>query len=133
MKPNHELIQKIVADCLFKKEEILNDQPPPNAVKVEGITCTMFFHPERLKAHKEELKEILSEFPDSYMKHLGGGYTFQAFCYTKDNDLWTGLHSTMETLLCLGIGNNLIEYCLPRELWVALHKEMQYLSIDLNA
>lgn len=47
-----EAVQKILRDCLFKKEEIVDGKPPADVVIVDGIVRKFGLHKQRLESHR---------------------------------------------------------------------------------
>ena len=125
-----EKVQEIITDCLFKDEEIVNDETPEDAVLVEGIVRKFGFHPGRLESHKEEIKELLDAMPAEFHAKEGGGWSFLNLCQDKDGEHWAE-HPTMEALICLGIGSGMAKYCLEdRELWKVFPGNVPYVQFD---
>ncbi len=112
---------KVFQDCLFKDGEDFT-----NHVKAEGITFNVGFHPERLWNNMIEISEMLDEIHQDFHSE---GQSFLNFCMHKDGGIWTGLQTTMQELLLLGIGIGRIEYTFPRRSWVMLPGIMPYLTI----
>lgn len=111
-------------DCLFKDGEDTS-----NYIAAEGITLTVGFHPDRLEKHRHEIHDMLSELPDEFKTSGGGGYTFLNACLDRHGNQWTGMHQTQEHLVQLGIAIGEVEYCLPREAWMALPGGMPYFMV----
>ena len=116
-----KLTQKAFIDSLFKEGE-----DTTNHVKVEGITCTFIFHPQRLEEKRELVAAILAQLPEEFKD---GGWTFLNLFITKDYQLWTDTHRICEYLVVMAIGLGLMEYCLPREVWKVLPGGVPYLAI----
>jgi hypothetical protein len=124
-------IDRVVRDCLFRDHEVTDrTKIPEDAVIVKGIVTDFGFKRERLESHRAEVREMLSELPDSFMKGKGGGMSFLAACYTKDGEQW-GEHPDMEALFCLGLGLGLVESLMPRDTWQALPGGMPYYVVNL--
>ncbi len=119
-----ESVQRVFTDCLFKTGE-----NTPNLVTAEGVMGTVGFHPERLKSHREAIIAMLAELPDAFMASGGGGYSFLNACMDRNDNLWTGLHRTVEQLVQLGIAIGKVEYCLPRDMWSVLPGGMPYFVV----
>lgn len=124
-------VTTIIEDCLFKDEELVNGQPPKDAVLVEGIVKNFGFHPGRLAEHKDEILELLHQLPNEFQDMGtggGGGWSFLNACNTKDGVQW-GEHNNMEELLCLGIATEQAEILMPREMWSAFPGGMPYFEV----
>jgi len=96
-------VNTIMTKVLFTKDEATNGVPKDRK-DVEGLVNSFSFHPERLKEAKPEIDALLAELPDNFRKDKGGGWSFLNGCEDRHGNLWTGLHSTIEALVCLGIG-----------------------------
>uniref|UniRef100_A0A6M3ISC2 Uncharacterized protein n=2 Tax=viral metagenome TaxID=1070528 RepID=A0A6M3ISC2_9ZZZZ len=126
MKLIPENVYKIMVDCLFKEGE--NSE---NAIKVEGITHNIGFHPERIKEHSNEIKELLAHLPKEFHKDNGGGMSFLNACINDKGDQW-GEHIDMEALFTLGMAGGYVKTCLPKELWSLLPGGMPYYVVNIR-
>ena len=115
-----ELTHNAFMDCLFKEGE-----DTTNHVKVEGLTSMFGLHPQRLEEKRELVTALLAELPAEFKE----GWTFLNLCTTKDGEQWTGMHRICEQLVVMAIGLGLIEYCMPKEMWVILPGGVPYLMI----
>ena len=115
-----ELTSNAFKDCLFKEGE-----DTTNHVKVEGLTSMFGLHPQRLEEKRELVTALLAELPAEFKE----GCSFLNLCTTKDGELWTGMHRVCEQLVVMAIGLGLMEYCMPREMWVILPGGVPYLMI----
>ena len=125
-----ELTAKNVHDvferCLFKEEELKDGKPEGEYISVHGIMRNFGFHPERVKAEKKNIEDMLSNLPEPFSKD--GGWSFLKLCEDKNGNHW-GEHLTMELLMVLGIAIGKVEYSFPRELWRALPGGVPYITI----
>jgi len=125
-----EKVTEMFLDCFFTEEEISGaTKPPENAIKVEGISTKVAFHPERLESHREDVKKCLEELSSQYQPDAGGGYTFLDMCFTKTGEQWTSYHKVMEQLCILAIGLNLGSFLLPRVMWSSLPGGLPYFGV----
>lgn len=115
-----QLTQEAFKDCLYKEGE-----ETTNYVKVEGITATFGFHPQRLEEKRELVTAILAKLPIEFK----AGWTFLQLCTTNDGEEWTGQHSICEQLVVMAIGLGLMEYCMPKTMWEILPGGVPYLII----
>lgn len=69
----------------------------------DGIVHKFSFSREQIEKHKPEIKALLAELPEPFMANKGGGWSFLNGCIDRQGDQWTGLHLTVEQLVCLGI------------------------------
>jgi hypothetical protein len=129
---------EILRDVMFKDdelpaEEILRvEDMPENAVHVDGILHPWGFHRERLESHRVEISKMLQGLPIEFRDQAhggGGGWSFLNACQDANDVQWTGLHQTMDVLICLGIGLGLAEWLLPRDMWEALPGGMPYFVV----
>lgn len=127
---NQDRVRKMAIFCLFNKEELVNGEPPADlVVKVDGIGARFGFHKNKLESIREEVKEMINQLPDEFHQNKGGGMSFLKMCMLKDGTQWTGLHRTMEALMVLALGLELMHYVVERNLWPALPGGMPYLVI----
>ena len=118
-----EKVETITKDCLFHDGEDTS-----KAIKVLGLVNNFGFHPERLKGHKEEIKTLLMELPETFHQSGGGGWSFLNACNDKNNRQW-GEHINMEMLFVLGIGVGLAKWQMPRDMWSVLPGGMPYVVV----
>ncbi len=114
--PNAEKVNKILLDCLFKDEEIINGKPVVDPILVEGLVKKFGFHPGRIMEHKDEIVEQLSDLPNQFYKDGGGGWSFLNFCQDNKGEQW-GEHHKMEEVVVLGMAIGKVTYLVPRETW----------------
>jgi hypothetical protein len=96
MKLTAENVESVVRDCLFSKEE-LDRGENERLVCAEGLVRTFGFHPDRLKAHEQDIIDMLGELPDKFKE----GWSFLNGCMTKDDEQW-GEQIHVEGLFALG-------------------------------
>lgn len=114
-------VQQIFRNCLFKEEELENNQPLCDFTEAEGIKHNAFFHTGRLNSYKKEINEILDCIPN-----IDKGVYFTNLCFNKDGNLWTGDHNIIEQLIILGIGSETLSYPLKKDLWFLLPDGLPY-------
>ncbi len=125
MKLTSENVEMVFMACLFK-----NGEPTENHIAASGVMIKIGFSPERIEENKETISQMLDELPDSFKKSGGGGMSFLDMCEDKSGEQWTGLHTTVDMLVCLGLAANKISYTLPREFWEALPGGMPYITVN---
>lgn len=132
MELTRENVHNTIRDCLYTEEEIkaTNGKAPEGTIMVEGIMNRFGMHPERLESHREDVKSMLSQLPDEFMRSKGDGWSFLNAAVRKDGTQW-GEQPDMEILFCLGMGLNLVKYTLPREMWDTLPGGMPYYTVEL--
>jgi hypothetical protein len=118
-------VDEVIADCLYRPEEITEGKPPEDAVIVEGIVRKFAFHPGRLASHKDDVAAMCDELPDNFHKSAGGGWTFLNLCMDKHGNQW-GEQSNGEALVALAIGTEQGGYALPRDMWSVLPGGVPY-------
>ena len=114
-------VNEVFMDCLFRDGE-----DTTNHIVAEGIMSTYGFHPERLETHRNDIKELLERLPDEFKE----GWSFLNACNDRDGEQWTGLHTTMEQLVVLGIALGFASYLMPRDLWSVMPGGMPYFNVN---
>ena len=122
LTPQH--VEAVFMDCLFIDGEDTSDH-----IVAEGIVRTVGFHPGRIEQHRQEIHDMLAELPDEFKTSGVGGYSFLNACMDKHGNQWTGMHQTQEQLVQLGIAIGEVEYCMPRDMWVAFPGGMPYIMV----
>lgn len=117
-----ENVEKIHNICIGKAENI-------DTFFVEGIKNTYWYNKKKIEQRTEDIEQMLSQLPKNFRKSVGGGWSFLQMCMRDDDVQWTGLHVTMEKLMCLGIACGKMEYLMPKKLWCALPAGMPYVVI----
>lgn len=128
VQPNADRVEAIFRDCMFKDGE-----PTEGFVPAPGITIDVGFHPVRLASYREEVRAMIRELPESFMKNGGGGMSFLNLCNNRHDDQWTGFQQRMEQLVQLGIALGMASYCLPREYWGVMPGGVPYIQFDPTA
>lgn len=126
-----DAVQNIMKQVLFHREELVlaeQDGVPANAVMVEGLVRNFGFHRERLEAAKPAINELLLQLPENFQLDKGGGWSCLMACKDRDDNLWTGVHQTMEELVVLGIAVGLASW-IGKEYADALPSSMPYFEI----
>ena len=116
-------VEDVFKDCLFQEGEDTS-----KAVITECVMQKFGFHPQRLAAHKLEIREMLECLPSEFQPGNGGGSSFLNACMTNDGRQW-GEHSNIEQLLALGIATKQAAILLPREAWRFLPGGMPYIGV----
>lgn len=142
MKLTSENVDRIFRDCLMKDDDprmaelegiTSPEQFPDWLVPADGLTLRTGLVREKVQEHREDIREMLSELPDSFHASGGGGMSFLNMCDDKEGNQWTGLHATAEQLVVLGIATGFAKYALPREMWGALPGGMPYIIVNLES
>lgn len=117
-----ENVESIHKECLRNGES--------DYIIVYGIQNSYVYCKSSIDHRKDDIKKLLMQLPENFMKSKGGGWSFLNMCMTKDNRQWTGLHTTIEKLVCLGLVAGLCEFLVPKkELWKIFPGEMPYIVI----
>lgn len=108
-------------------------QDGPLVVVVHGIMHAYALDRVKLKQHRDEIFAMLREMQPQFHQDEGGGWSFLNLCEDRHGDLWTGEHWTMEKLICLGMGLEVV-WLAPseREGWGILPGGMPYVVISLD-
>lgn len=96
---------------------------------VEGIKNTYWYNKKKIEQRTEDIEQMLSQLPKNFRKSVGGGWSFLNMCMREDDVQWTGLHTTVEKLLCLGIACGKVKFLLPKNMWSILPGGMPYVVI----
>lgn len=123
-------VRDTVLACLYKPEELPEPgQPPAGAVIVRGVIRHMAFHPERLEAQKETIRELLGQLNDAFMNDKGGGMSFLNMPFDREERHW-GEHQNCDDLICLGLGVGMVTFAMRREYWNIFPGDMPYVIVD---
>lgn len=123
-KLTSENVEKIFMGCLFEDGENTDVHVIGN-----GVITKVGFNPERLKEYEPKIIDMLSDLPDSFKESSGGGMSFLNMCQDKDDNQWSGQHSIMDMLVCLGNAINKVSFNLPRDMWNLLPGGMPYILV----
>lgn len=94
----------------------------------QGIITFYMLSPDAVKAHHQDIKELLLELPEQFLLSKGGGWSFLQAAFDKQGHHW-GEHPDMEALITLGIAAGLVNFLLPREMWTMMPGGMPYLFV----
>lgn len=126
MELTSENVNKIFMDCLFEEDKEENKK---KAIMIEGLVAKFGLNPDAVKKHKKDIYSMLKQLPKNFQENGGGGWSFLNACNRKDGTQWTGLHSTMEQLVVLGIASGYVKYTLPRKMWEILPGGVPYFCV----
>lgn len=127
-------VNKLVVSCLFTDEEAkgaTSENPPEGAIIVKGITGKFGFHPDRVKANRDEIIACVKEMHDNFFVGKGGGWSFLQLCETRDGVQW-GEHKDCEILVALAQAINVGSYIGPEWMWASFPGGLPYVSFDLT-
>ncbi len=129
MKLTAENVTETMEKALYGTGEVANGTVPADAIKVEGLVRSFGFDPVRLEPLKPSILAMLKELPDEFQADTGGGWSFLNACNDKYGEQWTGMQTTMEELMALGIAAGYVEYLLPRDMWDVLPGGVPYFMV----
>lgn len=130
MTPNKE-VHEILKSCLFTEKELPEKGVPEGAILVEGVRLKVGFHPERLKAAKPRITELLMQLVhDDFLRDKGGGMSFLRLVEDRAGALW-GEQRDAEALLCLALGTGQARVLVPKNLWAVFPGGVPYVAFDL--
>lgn len=134
---NIENVDRIFSDCMFRSHEEYEERKKEGlhvfVHSIQNPKVKIGFHPERIEAHRQEIREMLSQLPDGFFPGTGDGASFLQTCSTKDGQLWTGFHTEMEKLCLLGLASHQMKMCVEDpQVWYILPGGMPYLQVLLD-
>ncbi len=100
---------------LTPKEEAELERAPIGIACVDGITKRFRLHLDRLREKREKIKAWLLALPYGFRKP--GGSWFLNASRQANGRQWSESQDRIEQLFLLGMGLDLVEYQMPRELW----------------
>lgn len=116
-----KLVEETFIKSLFKEGEDATEE----MITVDGVAHKYAFNAERLKEQKETVEALVAELPAEFKE----GWTFINLCMTKDGGQWTGFQLRSEQLMVMAIALELMEYCLPKEMWQILPGRVPYVIV----
>lgn len=134
---NTENVDRIFTDCMFRSHEEYGECKKEGlhvfVRSIQNPNVIVGFHPERIEAHRMEIREMLLQLPDGFFKDKGGGSSFiQAAC-VKNGELWTGFHTEVEKLCLLGLASKQMRMLTPNtEMWYMIPGGMPYLRVEIE-
>jgi len=122
-------VTKLFFECMFSKEDIPeNGQPSKELWAIGGgVVHQVVFDKRKIEKHKDEIKSLLSQLPESFYDPMGECFIKMPF--TKDEKQW-GEQLGAEQLLSLGRAANFIFYT-PKMMW-PLTYGVPMVAIDLE-
>lgn len=128
-------IERIILASLFLPEELppnpTKENLPKDAIIVEGIMNEFVFNPKRIEEHREDVKGMLAQLGDEFMKDGGGGMSLMQMVADKHGNLY-GEQQTADLLYVLGNALGYADWIVPRSMWAILPGHMPYIVIDLD-
>lgn len=121
--PDAAVVHAIMTDCLFRDGEDTSDH-----VEAEGVTVTVGLHPDRLKAHTQEIMAELTDLPEMFYATTGGGWSFLNGCLDREGNQW-GEQFNVQELMLLGLAIGKVTYLLPRPYWEKMPGGVPYFVV----
>lgn len=117
-------VHEIFMDCLFC------EMPQKTERCIALYTCQGRFHfiPDKISEHRQEIHDILGNLRDEFFESKGGGYSFMALPFTKDDEQW-GEQTNGDQLMALGLASGYMQYLFGAEMWRALPGGVPYIII----
>lgn len=115
--------------CMFSDEDLKNGEPSEELqADGGGIVRHVIFDKRKIEKHKEDIKGMLSELPESFFDQKNGD-SFVNMPFDKNGRQW-GEQIDAERLMQLGIAAGFI-WCTPRVIWEFTFG-VPMMVIDLN-
>lgn len=121
---NPTIVEKIFRNCLFETDEIVDNKPILEYIKIEGVAIAVYFNAAKIENYREDINSML----ENLMPEFDKGFSFQNICIDKNQLLWTGIHHNCDLLLTLGLAIGSLSYCTPREMWPILPGGLPYIT-----
>ena len=128
--PDLNNIDEIMKHILYNQHEMLGEEPPEDAVLVEGV-INYGFHPERLQEKRQKIIDELNTLPEVFFRDIGGGMSMLEGCRDRNGSVWTGQQRYVIALFSLGIAIGVVEDLLGPEMWPHLPGGLPYYVINL--
>lgn len=121
-----QMVIEIMENCLFRDEELPTENRETwvreNGIIVTGVVNDFGFHRGRIRAAEPRIRAMIGELPATF----DDGMSFLQMCVDKNGEQWTGLHTVMEALACLGEAVGCFKCLAPKEIWPMLPGGMPY-------
>ena len=113
-------VRELYRSCLLTDDEVKDDMPTVDFIFGEGVMSISVFNSDRIENAKEKISLLFDKIiPDGC-----DNISFLNLCVDKNDNLWTGEHSTVDLLVQLGVASGEISYLVPRKEWKGLPGEM---------
>jgi hypothetical protein len=129
-KLSAENVERIFFDCLMP-ENLTDEQIEKiKFISTEGVSIGGDFQVKELNKHRQRITEMISQLPETFLQHEGGGWSFLNLCLNKDGQQWTDSHEVCDMLVCLGLAIDKIEFNIKdRSKWWSMPGGMPYVFI----
>src|SRR6478735_6010944 len=117
---NMGIFEKLSAanvEHIFKRCLLNDDEKNLEHIYEHGVKIEVYFKTSELKKYRQRITEMISQLPETFLQHKGGGWSFLNLCLNKDGQQWTDSHEVCDMLVCLGLAIDKIAFCLHRDMW----------------
>ena len=129
MELTSQNVQNILAACMYTDDDLPDhDKELEKFTVVEGIMNKIALDPKRVEEHKEDIRDMLLQLPDTFRQSVGGGWSFLNACMTSEGVQW-GEQRDVDALFIVGIAAGLAKYLTPRDTWAAFPGGMPYVTV----
>ena len=119
MDLNSENVAKLFSSCLFDDEYTGENQPSKEYwAEGGGVVRQFVFDIRKIKNHKEDIKSLLDQLPNSFKDNMIGD-SFIMMPFTKNGYQW-GEQRNAEQLMTLGVASGYLQVS-PRKVWMCTH------------
>lgn len=109
-------VRELYRSCLLNDDEVKDDMPVVDFILGEGVMSVSVFNSDRIDASRDKIRSLFDRIiPDGC-----DNISFLNLCVDKNDNLWTGEHSTVDLLVQLGVATGDISYLVPRKEWKSL-------------
>ena len=115
MKLNHQNVENLFKECLSE-----------TGILIRGINVSAKLN---ILGHEEDIMSLLLQLPEEFYLSSGKGSSFYNAYVAKDGEEWTGMQTTTEKLVVLGIAIGKTKFFIPDKKWISLPGEMPYFVI----
>ena len=115
MKLTHKNVEDLFKECLSE-----------TGILIEGINVQARLN---ISGHEEDIMSLLLQLPEEFYESKDKGSSFYNANLTKNGEEWTGMQSTTEKLIVLGIAANKAKFFIPGKRWIQLPGDMPYFVI----
>ena len=122
-------VDNVMLDCIAGNPRNSDGE----SITVEGIVSKYSLSKSALERNKGAIIDMLSDLPAAFHQETGGGWSFLNACQTRSGEQWTGFHVEMEKLFVLGLGIEMVQCILPRELWPSLPGSVPYYMVKAQS
>lgn len=124
---NSQNVHNIFLSSLFTGQPSAEDLK--RAKYVDSVVLHVGFDSAKLEKNRDSIIELLEQLPKEFRENEGGGLSFLYGCMLDDFESQWGEQLRVDELVALGIGIDMVEFNLPRELWTALPGGVPYFYI----